>query len=415
MRILCKGLYNTFINLQDISMEQQQRQLAQESKDNGNPLRRQDIEDWQQSFEDKSKMSGQESIDRILSEEFSESDIIRLKSNLGTSLTEEVLIPALKATITDKGPAKARNIIKIVRLFYRVKSILQKGVLTPADLAKQGIDFTASSDEGNHEKISLFDIKKGRNTNQAEERFPYPGHQSIGPILERRGIGKDNDVYKHISGMLKAAHRAISSENKSSPILETLTKFIADINKNFKDTFAENENIDTLENFDRLTKKILSGERLFGNVNITSAFFSYAVQAGRLNAPFEIRADSSAMFIAAGEENLKKSQLFSERQSKGADVQELRTEKSLEPEAITHLLLPVHMTALVPQLKQIRGDIDIRLVDEIVNVQVGYYNAATRVSTEAKIKVPNYQAEVDKIRAEHNDLLTHITNVDIGV
>jgi hypothetical protein len=128
----------------------------------------------------------------------------------------------------------------------------------------------------------------------------------------------------------------------------------------------------------------------------------------------EGRAARSALFVSSGRP-LAESSVSGLRETTGPRVQELRVRQSLEPAAITHVLLPETLRYFLPFLSRIRDDVSFRFVGNTAEpVQVGYYDEASRTRTAVNIVVPNYQAALDRLLAVegHRSLLTHISNID---
>lgn len=287
-----------------------------------------------------------------------------------------------------------RQVRAAIKLNDRVQSVLTRGILKPTDLEKSKVDYTPSSDGSAQDKISLFDVQKGRNKGGYGERFPFPGHQSIGPVLERR-----NDINNIIGPTYRAAKKG--NEKALAEYEEFRAEFAAKFGTIAK---AQADNIDKMD-------EIMKSES-FGGRPLISSFMAMLVRKPQYKNLLEGRASRSAMFISTGPK-LASSSLVNDREKKGPDVQEMRIGKSLEAEAISHVLLPEYMRGFLPSLKKFKPGISFSLVGTTNEIDVGYYNEQLRTSTSVKIKVPDYQSAIDSlIKKGNTEMLTHISNID---
>ncbi len=288
-----------------------------------------------------------------------------------------------------------KNVQSAIQLYERVKSILDKGILTPTTLKQTEVAYTPSSDSTAQDKISMFDINLDRTDNrETEERFPKPGHASIGPVLERQ-----DDYNKIVGGTYRAAIKnnplAITQFNN---FIKEFPDFFATINEAKQDNVKEIMEIMTTKSF--MSKKL------------DSLFMAILVNQPHVIKMLEERASKSAMFISTGKK-LDQSSLAEELNDLGPKVKELRTSKQLKPSAISHVLLPEYMKGFIQSLQTMYSEVDLKIVGNIEETEVLYYNEQSRTSRSVKIKVPNYQHEIDSLITTGNrKMLTHISNIN---
>lgn len=280
---------------------------------------------------------------------------------------------------------------QIALLYSRVDSVLTHGVLSPAELRKRKIVHTSSSDTSAQDHISAFDIDMDRNADEHyDERFPFPGHQSVSPVLERQ-----NDISDLAGRMLEAAR------NKR----EVAVKHVQTIQQAEHDT----------QPLDKFIETIAQSPKLMRELGMRARFDS-----GGMNA-LAVRAANSAMIISSGEQ-LEKSKASAHlkkpitvrtsdgpvKKDSGPRVAELRAPTSIEPKDVTHVLLPDFMEGF-PPLKN--WEVPVVFVGTVAT-QVGYYDEASRVQMQVQLPIPDFQGAIDTIVAKGTrKLLTHITNV----
>lgn len=274
-----------------------------------------------------------------------------------------------------------------LRLYKRIVSILQRGVLPPSSLAKS--DYKGSSDIrfGGQEvgKASYFDIDIDRNPDSYyDERFKTPGHSSVSVALEREGdrIATGREALDlALAGNVEAlaAVREVQSRTKlkDDPIEQFMTRIsiseraLADLGNTVRD----------------------SGGPLFRSM-------------------LARRAANTAMVVSAGDRR-QSSNLVKDRwiAKHGPKATELRAPIALEPEAISYVILPAYMEIFRESLER-RFNVGLIFAGN-TEIDISYFDAETQSSVpKVRIPVPNYQRAIEELIGQGNrQLITHVTRV----
>ncbi len=314
-----------------------------------------------------------------------------LSSNIltisGSSNQEQIVISPSVSVETDDKEIQAK-LEGPLRLYKRIVSILQRGVLPPSSLDKS--DYKGSSDiqvsEQATDKVSYFDIDIGRDPKgRYDERFPKPGHSSVSVALER-----EHDLIEIGKEALDLARTGNDEALAAVRQVQGLTKL--------KDAPVN----------DFMAKMIGSQRALWDLGNIVRG------SAGPLfRSMLARRAANTAVVVSAGERRQSAELVRKEwtaKQGFGPDARELRVPVGLEPEAISYVILPAYM-------KIFRDSLESSFKVEFIfagdtEIDIGYFDAETGSVPPVRIPVPNYQAVIeDLISRGDKKMITHITRV----
>ena len=289
------------------------------------------------------------------------------------------------------------NFQKTDKLHRLCTSILNHGILSPRDLEAKKIVYTPSSDIGGlSDKISFYDIDYNRSDSWDWQfgNVIYPGHDSMSPVIERR-----NDFSRIVETTLNYAMKG------NELALSQFEKF----RQEFPQMFPSIKKI-MPTNLEEAIK--IMDEQYYFSKPLSSHFMAMLISQQHVKSLLEKRAQNSILFISTGRK-LENSSLAEKQAKTGASVQELRTNKFLEPEAISHVLLPKPMKECLPSLRDKYKTIDFILVEDYVEKQINYFNALSNVSTQVLLSVPNYQRAIEELVSQgYTRMLTHISNVD---